>query len=244
MKIRTNGFTLIEMLGVVALAGIGTATLMDMGKENLNAENKQFITDRIVEVMEGFDKRIAKDGYDAALWDTKSWTDNQQVLVDLFDNQLNLKINTIPLGLTISASLNSDNVNFVDEFELVLGYESANDFEANQKMFTALQYELSGKAINTVSGDVEYGYYHKTTNASLSRLECNKAKNDCLLKASWFGSRALPLKNMCSHRCVRPSMSLVSVMPPAFTARTIVTRGTLWFSIAMTSSPLSSSAVV
>ncbi|EIV8508213.1 prepilin-type N-terminal cleavage/methylation domain-containing protein [Vibrio parahaemolyticus] len=186
MKIRTNGFTLIEMLGVVALAGIGTATLIDMGKENLNAENKQFITDRIVSVMEGFDKRIAKDGYDAAVWDTKSWTDNQQVLIDLFDNQLDLNINTIPLGLTISASLNSDNVNFVDEFELVLGYESADDFEANQKMFTALQYELSGKAINTVSGDVEYGYYHKTTNASLSRLECNKAKNDCLLKASWF----------------------------------------------------------
>ncbi|WP_274878774.1 hypothetical protein [Vibrio harveyi] len=186
MKIKENGLTLVEMLGVLALTGVGTVALMDMGKDNLSNENKQIAADNIVYVMEAFDKRISEDGYDASLWNHRSWSKNSEVLTDLFDKQLGLNIGSIPLNLSATGNLKADNANFVDEFELVLGYTTEKEFESNKKVFTALEYELSGKAITSLSGDVEFGYYHKSTNANLSRVECSVLKSDCVLKASWF----------------------------------------------------------
>lgn len=211
---RKKGFTLIESLLALSIAGGVAGVMISSESEHNNNESGQLLIEEINEIINAVDHRIAIDGYDPLLWGSKlEWSTESEIAKLLIKEQLNSEdsncsggkwkpslntekeTNIIKCGLwekrrgiegDISAKMNVDSIGFIQNFELMFSFNKQKEFN---DYFQGLkkgmqQFDIKGK--REISGDHTIELV-KTSNPNsiMSVKQCISDPLNCSIKASF-----------------------------------------------------------
>ncbi len=206
---KHKGFSLVE--ATIVLGVLSTATIGVIHNRIDNAEKQaafQIIQDAAT-IIQAVDHRIALDGYDPSLWVNKEWNNNNDVLNVLIKKDLVSQNSTSCSGgawnpvnvneqqakiiecglwenknlsdLDFKASLNTDGLGFIQNFDLDISFTDQDAFSQYYKTFKQAISEV-GKYQNQISGEHEYSFYSKNTNTQITNTECITEGSDCYIK--------------------------------------------------------------
>lgn len=208
---KIKGFTLIESVLALSIAGLGAGVLIDQESENRKKTNMNNLAKEMNSVVKGVNHRIFIDGYDPNLWLKKEWTNKSEIVSGLLKELIatgsscsvgtwnpsvnaenksklvkcNLWENKIGVDLGMKAKLNMDSSGFIQSFDLVLNFKDKTDFEDN---FIYLKNSLREvyASEKEISGRYSFGYVDLSdTTKELTSVECISNGLNCGMKGSF-----------------------------------------------------------
>lgn len=205
---KKKGFTFIEamlLLGATSTVSYGAYSYFNI---SASESSTVFIKDAL-SIVKAVDHRIAVDGY--AQWSQNNWSTNEAIANNLIKQSLtsvnrcngiggwtprfnsNDDAKIIECGLwenktfsdlNLSANMELDASNFIEQFNFRIGFNNQDSFENNFKNFRQAIVNNKETATDLKSGEFNFTYKSKTTNVELSTAECINAGVNCVLELS------------------------------------------------------------
>jgi Tfp pilus assembly major pilin PilA len=205
---KQKGFTILEALIMAGITGglsYGAITLI---QDSVEKEMATSFIKEVSSVVKAVDHRIAVDGYDATRWNTTNWTSTNEVINTLIRRELvsstecNNSGNWTPRmpedagskpiscnhwerndfnGMTLSANLTMDGLNFIERFDIFVGFSSEKAFKEN---FQNIKYGIENVSTTRNqerSGGHDFDFVSAIDGSILTTAECIRAANNCVL---------------------------------------------------------------
>lgn len=209
---RKNGFTLFEaMLAVGILGTISTGYLFKIISEREQNRIASFYKDAN-DIVQAVDHRIAIDGYDPNLWQNLKWNNEEEVVNNLIKGDLtsknlvncpngkwnpsiNSESKTVLLNCNLwenrrknnesmTAEIKTDSSGFIQNFELIIGYDNSKDFEKSfQDIIVGMKHLTS--ETQEIAGKHSRYFISKSTGNKIQNFECSNNFDDCAIKFSF-----------------------------------------------------------
>lgn len=211
MKNR-KGFTLVETLIGATMVGVASAGALTVISENNKSDAGARFINEASSIVEAVDHRIAIDGYSATSWNRLSWMDEGDITNDLINKELvsryvtscnggdwepnltsekevkllecELWKNRKQNGVNMKADFYLDTLGFIEEFELLLGFDDQESFEKNFKYMRKEMLSLQNTKSREISGEYDYTLKSATTGMDISTTNCIRSGVDCQLSLS------------------------------------------------------------
>tara|TARA_Y100001960_G_scaffold332700_1_gene434295 strand:+ start:19908 stop:21644 length:1737 start_codon:yes stop_codon:yes gene_type:complete len=207
-----NGFTLVESVIALSLAGAGTTLLLAHQSEESKKTEALIFANEVTSIVNAVDHRVAIDGYDPSLWSKTSWSNEEDIVKNLISKDLvsvdsncsggswvptiaseaktkltecNLWKNRKNIDMSMSANMNLDSVGFIQSFDLVFKITNDKDFE---DYFINIKRGLANVKANPnkeIAGLHTYNLISLSTSKDITASECFNDPSDCAFKASF-----------------------------------------------------------
>tara|TARA_Y100001960_G_scaffold322531_1_gene399184 strand:- start:6886 stop:8679 length:1794 start_codon:yes stop_codon:yes gene_type:complete len=208
-----KGFTLIESLLALTIAGAGTAILIKEKAEENKFNLGISLSNDIQTIIQGVDHRISIDGYDPSLWTKTNWANEEEIVKYLLRKELvstgsncsggtwtpsinselktkliecNLWENRNNIEVDMNASIHTDSVGFIQRFDFIFNLKNQENFE---DYFLGLKNGFFNTNLNKnkeISGLHSYEMVSLSdTTKTITTSECIKNISDCAFKASY-----------------------------------------------------------
>ncbi len=202
-----NGFTLIESMIVLGIAGTASAAVIsnqiDESKKN---DGINFIHE-VKNIVHGVDRRISIDGYGISDWNTTIWSNEREIVENLIKKELtsskldhcsggtwNPKITSeekaqlVPCdlwktrknnGLNMKAEIIPDTLGFINSFQLTISFEDKESFSNNFNYLKNGIKKLNNKDVRELTGMHTFDLKSKVSNSLVSTSECIQLAENC-----------------------------------------------------------------
>jgi type II secretory pathway pseudopilin PulG len=207
-----NGFTLIESVLALSLAGAGTTLLLAHQSDESKKTEALIFANQVTSIINAVDHRVAIDGYDPLLWSKTSWSNEEDIVKNLISKDLvsvnsncgggswvptvaseaktkltecNLWKNRKNIDMSMSANMNLDTVGFIQSFDLIFKIIDDKDFE---DYFINIKRGLANVKANPnkeIAGLHTYNLISLSTLLDITASECFNNPSDCAFKASF-----------------------------------------------------------
>ncbi len=205
IKNKKNGVTLIESLIAITIAsGVTVGFIKNQIDENERDFSKT-VGLSLNELLEGYDGRIAIDGYDEILWSKKDWTDSE--IEDLIKKELQGKDSTCgtgtwnpvgskkdyklvscnlfnkkPYNMEMKASIKNDGIGFVEEFVVDYKFKTFEDFKNNIMNFKQAFSYAQANEVDRKTGVVYYQIINNSNSNEITMKDCLSIEENCLFR--------------------------------------------------------------
>lgn len=208
---NSKGFTLIETMIAVSIGGMVAAGGITAATEVINKDRQEKTGNEFIEIINAIESRLLIDGYLESNWNKTSWNNSNEVVGDLFREQLiapNANCSTgswlpqdasnneaklmdclfwekIPFDMSLSAKIDKDSLSFVNKFEMILTFNSQEHFKEN---FTDLQRALFKAKTNDsseTSGNHSYTFIDLSNKQDITNSRCIALENNCGVSLSY-----------------------------------------------------------
>lgn len=208
-----KGFTLFESMIALSIVGAAAAGVMTYTAEENNRENASVFIQELSHILKAVDNRLYVDGYHADRWSSLSWNDFDSISSDLIDGELNASTNNkcpsgswnpsfrdqeelsiIPCNMwknksynyITSAEMTTDVNNYIQDFEIIVDFETTPDLSEDIKAFRAAMLGIFAENDPSSAGNHYISFVNGLdTNNEWTTAECLNDLDNCQLKASF-----------------------------------------------------------
>ena len=202
---KKNGFSLIEILTCIIIAGLTTTFFMKEKMKDKEHQNKIELTNEINELLDGLSNRIEIDGFKFSNWDQTSWIDlNELTTKQLVAKNANCSTgNWSPLNgnmklklvncnlfkknhykLKTNANLKSDTNGFIESFTVDYYFENNKDFISNFEDVNNAFKIAKATTKQKKAGVVFFQYINKSTMNEVKLNNCINLKENCIFRTT------------------------------------------------------------
>lgn len=205
---KQKGFTILEALIMAGITGGLSYGAISIIQDNVEKEMATSFIKEVSAVVKAVDHRVAVDGYDATRWTTTNWNSTEEVINNLIREELvtttecNNSGSWLPRmpedsgskpiscnhwegndfnGMTLRANLTMDGANFIERFDIFVGFESRNAFSEN---FQDIKYGIENvdeTRNQERSGEHGLEFVSALDGSLVSMPECIRMAENCVL---------------------------------------------------------------
>ena len=202
-----NGFTIIESILAMTIAGILSTTMIQYQVEKKKEINQKIFANDIHSIIKGIDQRISVDGYEYDLWTKKTWNNttlNKLIKEDLQainsscgkgkwtpkngDNKLKLVncdlMDKLIYKLNIDIKIEKDSTGFINRTIIDYNFKDKKTFDKTFKEMRNSFQQAKTMMHEFKTGTAFYQYTNKETNKEIPIIECIKENINCIFRTT------------------------------------------------------------